>query len=252
MTMNDNNHQADSYTDVYSRFSSLIDSDIPEEYKRILKNFAQQGSFYSQLLQSIKTNSDLSSFWNLPNTLGFDKTAYSTKDSFSALFDVNGFAAQSKNKLETEFASFLNQFSYDSQQELQAFQTALTTMSEFHAQISQTAMSEFNQYKSTGKQHTDEQLQRYWLRAGETAFKTISQQPQYIGTQATLFESLGKLQATKEQFTEHFSTLLGLPSRHELDELKQALHALRLEFADFREHTEAQLYALKSKPKKRR
>ncbi|PCH85210.1 MAG: hypothetical protein COB26_08940 [Piscirickettsiaceae bacterium] len=250
--MNDKSQAADNNDDVFARFSALIDSNIPEEYKQLLKSFQQQGAFYTQLIQSIASNKELTSFWDIPSTLGFAKPSDKQNSLFSSFFDINGCSQQSKQGLENQFSSFLNDFSTDTQTELQSFQTALQQMSEFHIQISQLALTKFNALNEHNADAPDEVLCQHWLSAGESAFSNISQQPDYIETQRQLFESMGKLQATREQLTEHYTSLLGLPSSHEINTLTKALHALRLEFAEYREQTDAQWDTLKKQPKQPR
>lgn len=245
--MNEKNKKTSTGDDVYTRFSDLIASDIPQEYKQLLENFHKQGNFYSQLVQSVSKNNDLSSFWDLPSTLGFDKAADNSDDWFSSLFNINGYAEHSKQQLEGNFNTQLEKFSETTQSEMKRFQAALAEMSELHVKISETALAEFNRLTSADNQPTNEQLSEHWLKAGEMAFNKISTQEPYIETQHQLFGSLGKLQTTQQEFASHFSTMLGLPSIEDLDELKQALHQIRLEFAEYREQTDAQLDALTKK-----
>jgi hypothetical protein len=245
--MSNNDHQANQ--DLMERFSALINSSIPKEYKQLLSNFQEQGNFYTQLIQNIEGKKDLSSFWDIPNTLGFANVK--GDDWFTNFFDINGYSTHSKQHIENQFSSFQKEFSDHSQQNLKQFHSALQKMSELHGQISQRAIEEFNKLNHSDSAPSNETLCQYWLNAGETAFNSISQQPEYVTAQRQLFESLGKLQIDNESFYEHFSSLVGMPSSQTQVDLTKALHDLRVEFAEYRDRTDEQLHALQQQLKKR-
>ena len=244
--MSNNNQQTNQ--DLMKRFSALINSSIPDEYKQLLSNFHEQGTFYTQLIQNIEGKKDLSSFWDIPNTLGF--ADFKADDWFSNFFDINGYSTHSKQHIENQFSSFQKEFSNHSQQNLKQFHSALQKMSELHGQISQRAIEEFNKLNHSNNDQSKETLSLHWLNAGEKAFNSISQQAEYITTQRQLFESLGKLQTDNEAFYEQFSSLVGLPSTQTQLDLTKALHDLRIEFAEYREQTDEQLHALQQQLKK--
>jgi len=244
-----NNDQQDN-EDLIERFSALINSSIPNEYKQLLSNFQEQGNFYTQLIQHIANKKDLSSFWNLPNTLGFADINHENNDWFTSFFDINGYTTQSKCQLKNRVSSSQESFSQQSQQNLKQFQSALHKMSELHAQISQRATEEFSNLNDSNSEQSNETLCQHWLNAGESAFNSISQQPEYIATQRQLFESLGKLQAGTESLYEQLSSTIGLPSIQTQLDLIKALHDLRIEFAEYREQTDEQLHALQQQLKK--
>jgi predicted nucleotide-binding protein (sugar kinase/HSP70/actin superfamily) len=247
--MTNNDQQVNE--DLMERFSALINSSIPSEYKQLLNNFQEQGNFYTQLIQHIADKKDLSSFWDIPNTMGFSNINNKSDDWFTNFFDINDYSTQSKQHIENQFSSFQQKFSDHSQQNLKQFQSALQKMSELHGQISQRAIEEFNQLNHSNSDQSNEKLCQHWLNAGESAFNSISQQPDYIATQRQLFESLGALQTSNETFYEQFSSLIGLPSTQTQVDLTKALHELRIEFAEYRERTDEQLHTLQQQLKKR-
>lgn len=226
---------------ILEQFNSLIESDIPNEYKDILKSFYEQGGFYSQLIQSISDKSDLSAFWDLPNTLGFNQTSDKNSDWFRSFFDINGFSNTSNESMAEQFKNTLEQFSSQTPDNLKDFQAALSTMSVLHGQISQQAMERFQQLQEKDQTHSSEQLCALWLQAGEETFKDISQSDEYIQTQQSLFSSLSELRQTQQQLSEQLTYLLGLPSTDSVKDLQKGLHALRMEFAEYKEQTDAKI-----------
>jgi len=226
---------------VFEQFNSLIESGIPSEYKDVLKNFHEQGGFYNQLIQSINGKNDLSAFWDLPNTLGFNQTSDQKSDWFRSFFDINGFSNASNGSLAEQFQDALEQFSSQTPSNLKDFQAALSTMSTLHGQISQQAMERFQQLQEKSEASSTEELCTLWLQAGEETFKDISQSDDYIQAQHSLFSSLSELRETQQQLSEQFTYLLGLPSTDSVKDLQKGLHTLRMEFADYKEQTDAKI-----------
>jgi len=111
---------------IFEQFNSLIESGIPSEYKDVLKNFHEQGGFYNQLIQSINGKNDLSAFWDLPNTLGFNQTSDQKSDWFRSFFDINGFSNASNGSLAEQFQDALEQFSSQTPNNLKDFQAAFS------------------------------------------------------------------------------------------------------------------------------
>ncbi|ORU93623.1 MAG: hypothetical protein A6F71_08995 [Cycloclasticus sp. symbiont of Poecilosclerida sp. M] len=224
--------------DLIAQFQKAIDSSIPAEYKQVLQDFKKQGSFYTQLLQNIKTDGEpLESFWSLPETLGFTQPSTHSGDVFNSLFDVNHYTQNSTTKLTEQFSEKLGDFTQKSQLNFSNFQQALSKMSALHNDLNQRASERFNDLREKAEDNSDDSLCKLWLQAGEESFKETSQQKDYIDTQRTLFESLGELKGAQKTFTDQYSHLLGLPQQKAIDELKSGLHALRLEFAEYREQT---------------
>jgi hypothetical protein len=57
----------------YTQFFTLMNSKLPDEYKAVLQKFQEHGDFYQQLINNVNNNeTDLSKFWDLPSTLGFN------------------------------------------------------------------------------------------------------------------------------------------------------------------------------------
>ena len=68
----------------FTQFDDLLNSSMPDEYKDLLKKFKRQGDFYQQFVHSNnEQEADLSTFWNLPNTLGFDSFVKQQPESVS-------------------------------------------------------------------------------------------------------------------------------------------------------------------------
>jgi hypothetical protein len=238
--------------DLLAQFQKLIDSSVPDEYKQVLHDFKNQGEFYTQLLQGINTDHEaLESFWQLPESFGVSAPWLQNNDAFGSFFDINQHAKNSKENLSQQFTETLNRFSQKSQQHMSGFQQSLNEMGVLHNGLNQNALTRFNALREKTKDTSPDTLCKLWLQAGEEAYKETSQQADYIKTQRTLFESLGALKDTQKGFTDQYVQLMGLPQQQEIDALKSGLHALRLEFAEYKEQTATLIHSLsKSEAKK--
>jgi hypothetical protein len=245
--MTDKNQNPFNSDDIFNQFNRLIESSVPEEYKDLLKNTQKQGSFFTHFIQSIEENADLTSFWSIPETLGFTQTKTGPEDWFSSFFKINNPA------IKTEIPNFtsdaFNLFSTEYLNEATQYQNALRELSEFHQTLNETALEKFETLKSSLENSSPEVLCQLWLQAGEMAFKEISSEQRYIDAQQKVFESLGKLNTKHTDISEHISNTFGLPKQEDLDALQQGLHDLRTEFAEYREQTEEKIHKLqKRKP----
>lgn len=232
---------------IFEQFDALIDSNIPDEYKALLKSFKEQGFFFNQFIQTMgDKDADLSAFWNLPNTLGFNNaSADGQHDWFRPFFEFGGDSGGFNASLAEQFSSVLNRVTQETQDSLIALQAASAKMNQLHKELSELALANFQDLKKQSDGETnEEQLYQHWLQAGEEAFKQISQSDDYIQVQRELFETLGQLKKRQEEVASQFSNLLGLPSQQSMDDLQKSLHQLRNEFAEYREHTEAKIYEL--------
>ncbi|PHS72593.1 MAG: hypothetical protein COB22_04465 [Cycloclasticus sp.] len=235
---------------IFEQFNSLIESNIPDEYKTLLQNFQEQGFFYNQLLQSIQGNDNLASFWDLPNTLGFSSTTHSKPNWFQSFFDINGFSTSANTTVAEQYTAAIHQFSQQAPDHIKTFQSALTKMSALHGELSNDALQRFERLRNEADTDSNEQLCQLWLKAGEQAFSYISQTDEYVQTQQSLFNALSELSRTQQALSEQFSTLLGLPSHRSITDLQKGLHELRIEFAAYREQTTADIHQLTSTIKK--
>ena len=237
--MTDKNSNHFSSSEAFKQFNQLIEGSLPDEYKELLKNAQKQGSFFTSFIESIDKSDDLSSFWSIPETLGIPTTSSEPKDWFSSFFALNNPVQNSENP---DFKSdIFNDFSTDYLREANHYQQALKELSLIHQALNETALTNFNKLKETHDEPSSDVLCQLWLLAGEAAFKEVSRKKSYIETQQTLLESLGKLNAKHKDIAEHFSDLFGLPQQRDIDSLQQGLHDLRIEFAEYREKTEAQI-----------
>lgn len=228
-----------SSREIFNQFNQLIEGNLPDEYKELLKNTQKQGSFFTSFIQSIDDGNDLSSFWNIPETLDIPTTSTDPKDWFSSFFALNNPVQNTQNP-DLKSDAF-NIFSTDYLNEANHYQQALKELSLIHQTLNETALVNFNELKETADDPSSDALCQLWLQAGEAAFKEVSSKKSYIETQQKLFESLGELNAKHKDIAEHFSDLFGLPKQHDIDSLQQGLHDLRIEFAEYREKTEAKI-----------
>jgi len=230
----------------YAQFNALINSNLPDEYKEILKRFQEQGLFYQQLIQKVNNNeSDLSEFWNLPNALGFDTPSNEQPEWLQSIFNMNNFQETTDTSLIQQFTQAISELPLQAQKNMSTVQSTLTKMSRLYDELSQSAMQRFQTLKDEFPNASNEQLCTFWLTAGEKAFSEISQTNDYIDTQKELLESLSELKNTQYALSEQVSNLFGLPSRQSLEDLQKGLHKLRIEFAEYKEQTEATISELK-------
>ena len=237
-------------TSIFEQFNALLSSSIPEEYKDILNNFNNQGDFYNQLIQSVNNKDELSTFWSIPDTLGFKNNAGNQSDWFQTFFNINGFSTSSKETLSGQLATALSKFSQRASDNVKIFQLSLSKMSCLHEELSKRAMRRFKQLRKKSDSESPEQLCQLWLQAGEETFKEISQTEEYIQTQQSLFDSFSELKKTQFELSKNVAGLMGLPSQQPIEDLQKGLHSLRTEFAEFREQTEASIDQLTKTQKK--
>ena len=231
--------------DAFAQFNALINGNMPEQYKELLKNVWEQGLFYQQLVQSVNDNEpDLSKFWDLPNTLGFDALSSEQPEWLQSIFDINNIKANADIPLSDQFAHALSDIPLKIQGSFETVQSSLVKMTSLHNELSVLAMERFQTLKGEATELSTEQLCDNWLKAGEGAFKEISQTDDYIDTQRTLFESLAELKNTQTVIAEQVSGVLGLPSQQTVEDLQTGLHKLRLEFAEYKEDTDAAINKL--------
>ncbi|MEW4982725.1 MAG: poly(R)-hydroxyalkanoic acid synthase subunit PhaE [Cycloclasticus sp.] len=231
--------------DAFAQFNALINGNMPEQYKELLKNVWEQGLFYQQLVQSVNDNEpDLSKFWDLPNTLGFDALSSEQPEWLQSIFDINNIKANADIPLSDQFAHALSDIPLKIQGSFETVQSSLVKMTSLHNELSVLAMERFQTLKGEATELSTEQLCDNWLKAGEGAFKEISQTDDYIDTQRTLFESLAELKNTQTVIAEQVSGVLGLPSQQTVEDLQTGLHKLRLEFAEYKEDTDAAISKL--------
>ena len=231
--------------DAFAQFNALINGNMPEQYKELLKNVWEQGLFYQQLVQSVNDNEpDLSKFWDLPNTLGFDALSSEQPEWLQSIFDINNIKANADIPLSDQFAHALSDIPLKIQGSFETVQSSLVKMTSLHNELSVLAMERFQTLKGEATELSTEQLCDNWLKAGEGAFKEISQTDDYIDTQRTLFESLAELKNTQTVIAEQVSGVLGLPSQQTVEDLQTGLHKLRLEFAEYKENTDAAINKL--------
>lgn len=233
--------------DTFTQFNDLLSSNMPDEYKALLKNFQEQGTFYQQLIKNVNNDDDnLASFWNLPNTLGFNSSTDEQPEWLKSIFTINGLG---KNTDETRANPF---HAFESAQQVMQnnfneMQQTTSKMTALHNELSQLAMDRFHDLKGSTDNLTTEQLCAFWLQAGEEAFKQISQTDDYIETQQALLTSLSEIKGTQHELSEQVSTLFGLPSQQSLQDLQKGLHQLRLEFAEYKEQTDVVIHKLTNK-----
>ncbi len=231
--------------DAFAQFNALINGNMPEQYKELLKNVWEQGLFYQQLVQSVNDNEpDLSKFWDLPNTLGFDALSSEQPEWLQSIFDINNIKANADIPLSDQFPHALSDIPLKIQGSFETVQSSLVKMTSLHNELSVLAMERFQTLKGEATELSTEQLCDNWLKAGEGAFKEISQTDDYIDTQRTLFESLAELKNTQTVIAEQVSGVLGLPSQQTVEDLQTGLHKLRLEFAEYKENTDAAINKL--------
>jgi len=232
--------------DPYTQFIALINDNLPDEYKELLKHFQQQGTFYQQFIQSVNNNeTDLSGFWNLPNALGFGTVSNGQPEWLQSIFDINNSQTTSDTSLIQQFTQTFSKLPIQAQANISSVQTLLTKMNTLYDALSQSAMKRFQILKDESDNPSSEQLCAYWLTAGEEAFSEISQTSDYIDTQKELLESLNELKNTQHDISEQISNLFGLPSRQSLEDLQKGLHNLRMEFAAYKEQTDVTIDELK-------
>lgn len=241
--MTDKNSTHFSSSEIFNQFNQLIEGNLPDEYKELLKNTQKQGSFFTNFIQSIDNKGDISSFWNIPETLGFPNISTEPKDWFSSFFALNNPVQNAENpdfKNDT-----FSLFSTDYLNEANHYQQALKELSLIHQTLNETALTNFDTLKKAENNPSSDVLCQLWLQAGESAFKEVSSKKSYIDTQQRLFESLGKLNTKHKDIAEKFSDLFGLPKQQDMDALQKGLHDLRIEFAEYREKVETQIEHIK-------
>jgi hypothetical protein len=233
---------------IFEQFDNLIDSNIPVEYKELLKSFKEQGFFYQKFIRTMNDkDADLSAFWNLPDTLGFNNASSSDgqREWLRPFFEFNGDSGGFNASLADQFSSVLNRVTQETQGALLGLQSASTKMNLLHKELGELAFEIFQDLqKKSGSETNEDQLCKIWLQAGEKAFKQISQTDDYIQTQLALFDSLSQLKTLQEDTANQLSNVLRLPSQQAIDDLLKGLHQLRTEFAEYRERSEAEIHEL--------
>lgn len=232
--------------DPYAQFNAFINSDLPDEYKEVLKHFQEQGLFYQQLIQKVNNNEpDLSEFWNLPNTLGFDTSFTGQPEWFQSIFNMNDNQGMADISSIQQFIRALSELPIQAQDNISTVQATLSKMNRLNTALSESAMKRFQTIKEESPNPSNEQLCTFWLTAGEEAFSEISQTDEYIDTQKELLESLSELKKTQYAFSEQLSNVFGLPSRQSLEDLQKGMHKLRIEFAEYKEQTDTAIAELR-------
>ncbi|HIF18085.1 MAG TPA: hypothetical protein EYG50_09115 [Cycloclasticus sp.] len=237
--------------DVFEQFNALIGGNIPDEYKDILKSFQEQGLFYQQLIENIsREDNDLSKFWDLPNTLGFKTSNKEQPDWLTLILKMNVPQSDSQSPTPEPFSHLLDQIPQQIQDDFKSLQTHLSKLRGLHAELSQLAMQRFKALQSETGDESAEQLCAHWLKAGEEAFNDISQRDDYIESQQALFESLNKFKQNQQSVSEQLANVFGLPSQQALQDVQRGLHTLRLEFAEYKEQTDATIEKLTARVRK--
>ena len=224
------------------QFNRLIDSSLAIEYKDVLTAFKEQGEFYQQFLnEAHKGTPDLTSFWDIPSTLGFQTN---TQPAFDWFHGITGSASPLPESLAQLFDP--SNSSQKTQESTIAFQAALSTLNTIHVNIGQQAMHDFLQLKEKSPTPpSNEELCQFWLKAGEAAFKEACQQADYLQAQQALYLAFSQLKTVQQGFFSQLSQFLGLPSQQTVDELHESLHQLRMQFAEHQEQTAATIHTLK-------
>lgn len=226
--------------DAFAQFNALINGNMPEQYKELLKNVSEQGLFYQQLIDSVNdNNADLSKFWDLPTTLGFATSSSGQAEWLQSFAEMNSFKANTDSPFGEQFTHAFTDIPLKIQQRVEAVQSSLVKMASLHNELSLLALERFEALKAESAELSTEQLCKNWLQAGESAFSDISQTDDYIDTQRSLFESLAELKDTQTIIAEQISGVLGLPCQQTIKDLQVGLHKLRLEFAEYKESTDA-------------
>jgi len=210
--MNSKNNNSES---IFKQFDSLLSSNMPEEYKTILRHFQQQGEFFSQFIQHPKKE-DLSDFWNLSETLNVN----SKTDAFT-------------NQTILSLIKRLN--------------TTLEKITEQHTRVSQQAMGIFQSQLSQTDEPSAEQLCEFWLQAGEQAFEDISQSRQYKHANQEFFGAIKALSQAQQETIQQYNQCNGLPSQQSIEDLQKGLHQLRSDFASYKEQTDATISQLSAR-----
>jgi len=235
--------------DIFEQFNGLLQSNISGEYKDILQNFQQQGAFYQQLLQNIAGGDDLSSFWELPNSLGFSTDKQVQPEWLKSIFNTSHFQNPSIAAQANSFDPFIEAFP-QIKEALETLHVKITDMANFHNELSQLAMQKFQSLHDKDNNLSNEQHCANWLKAGEDAFAEISQRDDYIQAQNDLMETLGEIKNSQSTLVEKLSNTWGLPSQQSLQDLQKGLHQLRLEFAEYKEKTDTTINQLKTTVRK--
>jgi len=247
--MTEKNTADPSTAELLQNFEQLFSHSLPDEYKLLAKNSQQQADFFKKFIQSVADKENLTSFWNLSETLGFDQIQSNKNDSLNSfnwltkLFDVS-LSDNDRSPIENLAYRFVD-MSTQYQTEFIAFQKALAEINTLYQQINSSAFDKFKQRQQASDITNPEQLCHFWLEAGEESFKELSSQPSYIAAQQQLFNSLTSLTDQYKEFLQQISSLLGLPTQNDIDELREDIHELRLSFANYRDKTEAEIITLK-------
>jgi len=208
-------NSSDSKPDtIAEQLNKLLSSDMPDEYKTLLKNFQQQGEFYSQLIQHIDNEDKLESFWNLAHKPPF--TAQEQTPGFTQILDS-----------------------------IRALQTATLKITAIQHDISQQAAILFKEKQAEKNSNNVEETYQHWLQAGDAAFLDASQRDDYLSAQQQLFDALKSLMQAQQQYYPFEQ-----PSQQSITDLQKGLQQLRTEFAEYKEQTEATIQTLKARIKK--
>lgn len=243
-----------SFETIFEQFQSIVDNTIPEQYKPLLAHLNEQGLFYQQFIQSLNNKeADLSSFWALPNSWGDNgPAAEHTNDWFKLFFALNASSANSEPPSIDTAWSLFNQPTQQTVESLKALQRAFVDINQLHTELGQLALQRFEKLQqAVNGEPTEAQSCKHWLQAGEETFKKVTQTEPYLDAQKRLFEALKQLKTQQQAFATHLNQQLGLPSQQTIDDLKNALHQLRTEFAQYKEHTEATIHRFEQRLKKR-
>lgn len=239
---------------IFEQFQSTVETMIPEQYKPILTHLNEQGFFYHQFIQSLNNKkTDLSSFWALPNSWGDNgPTPEHTNDWFKSFFALNAASANNEPPSMDTAWSLFNQPTQQTLESLKDLQGAFIEINQLHTELGQLALQRFQQLQQQiDAEPTEDQSCAHWLQAGEETFKKVTQTEPYINAQKRLFEALKQLKTQQHVFGTQLSEQLGFPSQQTINDLKKALHQLRTEFAEHKEHTEAAIHRLALRLKKR-
>lgn len=225
-----------------TQFQDFINSNVPDEYKEVIQHFQNQGLFYQQLLEKINNEEPgLSDFWNLPQTLGFNTLSDGQLDWLHLYFSQNPDLENLNSSSLQAFLKTLSDLPGQLQENIRDIQSALQKINHLYATLSKSALEQFEALKNKCTDPSDEQLCQFWLTAGETAFSEISQTPDYIEAHQQLMKSAHQLKTAQFNFFDTFAHRLGLPSQQTMNDLQKGLHTLRIEFAEYKEQTEAKI-----------
>lgn len=213
-------NSSDSKPDlIVEQLNKLLSSKMPDEYKNILKNFQQQGEFYSQLIQHIDNEDQLDSFWNLAHQPPF-----------------------TTQQQAPDFTQTLNS--------IKQLQTAMLKITAIQHSVGQQAATLFKEKQAKQSSNSLEDTYQHWLQAGEEAFSEIRQRDDYLSAQQQLFNAMTSLMQAQQHIHDIYYPF-EQASQQSITDLQKGLQQLRREFSDYKEQTEVTIQTLRARIKKR-